>query len=113
MFGKDHVKLSEMERKYELLVACVRYEDGEIYGEALEKFPEDVASLEGENLEYQHGFNTGMLAALKLILDLEESCEVSKLSVEEFEEDYGVGADPQEVSREIRTGAWEEFPAVY
>jgi hypothetical protein len=61
--------MKQMHDKYEELVAAARFPEGRI-DEARAKFPEEVARLEDEeHCDWEHGFNSGVLATVRLILD--------------------------------------------
>jgi hypothetical protein len=69
-------KLVEMEQKYFDLVwlARSRVEDGDHAAAKREKirelYPEEVRELRGDNGDWQHGFHSGCLAALRLAVGL-------------------------------------------
>jgi hypothetical protein len=48
------------------------------------KMPEEVAKLEGEEGDWQHGFNSGCLAAFRLVLGLMGSKTEAQFAEDEF-----------------------------
>lgn len=82
--------LSEMEKKYFDLVwlARKRPDDKAIAADAIARvrraYPEEVERLGGEHGQWEHGFNSGCLAAFRLAIGLLGSESDAKMAREEF-----------------------------
>ena len=83
-------KLVAMEQKYFDLVwlARSRPEDGERAAakrdEVRRRYPDEVRELSGDHSDWQHGFHSGCLAALRLSIGLLGSKLESEMSERDF-----------------------------
>lgn len=68
-------RLRELEQKYFDLVWIARRKHGEKVGARTaarirKEMPDEVAALSGDGADWQHGFNSGCLAAFRLAMGL-------------------------------------------
>lgn len=83
-------ELSAMEQKYFDLVwlARKRPEDRAVAAEAIDRvlreYPDEVARLGGEHGDWEHGFNSGCLAAFRLAIGLLGTGDEAQLARDDF-----------------------------
>lgn len=106
-------KLTELREKYASLVWLARSSNrGSAVKAArkkvVEAYPEEYKALVDCDSNWTHGFNSGMLAALRLVLGIATAKDVAEDLSMTAEDEYG---NPVQLTKEdVIRDAWEEFP---
>lgn len=112
-----HAKLGELEKKYFDLVWMARKNPKDlkdpnikrIFNETSAKYPGELKKLQGKEGDWTHGFNSGMLAAVRLFSGYVSSLEDEFMNHEGDDDDAPPNTDLA-LRKEAIKRAEEEFP---